>query len=85
MNRANQGLSTAGGASTVAGAAAVGLVAGAMALGPITALAGAAGAAYATTRDDGWGNAARSTGNAASASFNKAREIDRQYNVLGDT
>jgi hypothetical protein len=72
-----------GGTSTVAGAAAVGLVAGAVVVGPVTAVGLAAGAAYATARNGGWGDTARPTGNVATTTFTKAREVDRQYNILG--
>jgi hypothetical protein len=71
----NAGVETAGGSNVVAGAAGVGLVAGAMLSGPILAVGLAAGAAYATTRKDQTGEVARSTGQAASSTFDKGEQL----------
>jgi hypothetical protein len=67
----------------VAGAATVGLVAGAVLSGPIVALAAAGGAAYAATRQDKVGEVAKSTGQAAVAVGSKASDLDKQHNITG--
>jgi hypothetical protein len=56
----------------MAGAAVVGGVAGALVAGPVIGLVAAGGAAYAATRNDKLGDAAKSTGNAAVAVGGKA-------------
>jgi len=54
------------------GAAAVATVAGALVIGPMTGLALGAAAVYATTRNDGIGEAARSAGAMAATGYDKA-------------
>mmetsp|Transcript_28704 Transcript_28704/g.63273 ORF Transcript_28704/g.63273 Transcript_28704/m.63273 type:complete len:257 (-) Transcript_28704:233-1003(-) len=66
---------------TVGGAAAVGGIAGLILMGPITGVALAGGAAYAATRRDSFGNAARGAGNAAAVGFDKAKEVNTKYGV----
>ena len=66
---------TAGGTSTMVGAAAVGGIAGAMLLGPMTAVAAAGAAAYATTRTDTAGDVARSTGVAAATTATSLKKF----------
>ena len=83
--QANEAVNKAGGASTMAGAAGAGLLVGGLAIGPVAALAGAAGAAYATTRGDEWGDAARATGDASAAAYAKAKELDRDHHILSRT
>ena len=64
--KGQQAVKVAGGPSPLAGAAAVGAGVGLVLAGPIGALAGAAGIAYAaTTKDTGVGEAARKTGQVA--------------------
>ena len=65
----------------VAGAAAVGGVAAFVLAGPLVGLAAAGGAAYAATRNDEVGAAAKSTGKAALAIGDKAREINEEHKI----
>ena len=65
----------------VAGAAAVGGVAAFVLAGPLVGLAAAGGAAYAATRNDEVGAAATSTGKAALAIGDKAREINEEHKI----
>ena len=58
--------------NVIAGAAVVGGIAGAVLMGPVTGVVLAGGAAYAATRSDGIGDAAKSTGTAAVAVGSKA-------------
>ena len=51
-------------------------------MGAAAASVGAGAAAYAATRSDGVGDAARSTGKAALAMGAKAQEIDREHHVV---
>jgi hypothetical protein len=60
------GMKVLGGAAAVGGAAAL-----AVGGGVFLAVAGAGAAAYATTRSDGAGDVARSTGNAAATGYTK--------------
>lgn len=74
--------SVAGGAKVMAGAAvvggvAVGAAAGSVALGVV----GAGAAAYAATRNDQIGDAARATGQAAVAAGKKADEINKEHKI----
>ena len=64
------------------GAAAVGGVIGCLLIGPITGVVVAGVALYATTRDDGIGNAARATGSAAVAGFDKAKDAAEKNHVF---
>lgn len=53
-----------------------------MLAGPIGALAGAAGIAYAaTTRDNTVGNVARKTGQMAVDSFSAIKNFDKEYEI----
>ena len=65
------------------GAAVVGGVAGFALMGPLAAVVGVGGAAYAATRSDGVGDAARATGKAAVAVGDKATELDREHDISG--
>ena len=72
----------AGSSSTLKGAAAVGAVVGAVVSGPILALAGAAGMAYAAgTKDGAGGDVARSAGGAAAAAGRRASELNQKHEV----
>jgi hypothetical protein len=51
-------------------------VAGAVVLGPMTAVVAAGGAAYATTRKDTVGDVARQTGQAAAATATAAKKFN---------
>ena len=67
------------------GAAAVGGIAGAMLLGPMTAIAAAGAAAYATTRTDTAGDVARSTGVAAGTTATSLKKFNDQHDITGKT
>ena len=67
--------------AVVAGAAVVGGTAGVVLAGPVIGLAAAGGAAYAATRSDGVGDAAKATGTAALAVGDKAREFNAEHDV----
>ena len=67
------------------GAAAVGGIAGAMLLGPMTAVAAAVAAAYATTRTDTAGDVARSTGVAAATTATSLKKFNDQHDITGKT
>lgn len=72
----------AGSADTLKGAAAVGAAAGLVVSGPILALAGAAGMAYAAGQKDGQsGEVARSAGKAAAAAGHRASELNQKHEV----
>lgn len=72
-SQGTQAVRAAGGASTMGAAATLGAVAGAIVMGPLTAVAAAGAAAYATTRGDDVGNMARATGKQALTAFEKAK------------
>ena len=76
---------TAGGTSTMVGAAAMGGIAGAMLLGPMTAVAAAGAAAYATTRTDTAGDVARSTGVAAATTATSLKKFNDTHDITGKT
>lgn len=84
---ANAAVNSAGGVKTMAAVAAMGAVGGAIVLGgtigltTIGAVGGAAGAAYAATRQDAVGNAARSAGGAALSGVAKAQELNEQHQI----
>lgn len=66
----------------VAGAAAVGAIAGCCLMGPILGIVGAAGAAYAASKDSGAaGDAARQLGKGAVAATASAKELDRKHQL----
>jgi hypothetical protein len=71
----------AGGAYTVGGAATVGAVAGAVLMGPITAVAAGAAAAYATTRKDSVGEVARGAGDAATAAASGLKKFNDEHKI----
>jgi hypothetical protein len=85
----NQNAQNAGGWQTFAGAAGAGAVGGAMVVGSVLgapflgAIAGAGGLVYAATRPDGYGDAARGVGGAASTGITKAREVNTEYDFTG--
>ena len=70
-----------------AGAAGAGAVGGAMIIGSVIgapimgAMAGAGALAYATTRDDGVGQAARTVGTGTSNAVTKAKEVNTEYKL----
>ena len=75
-------MKVAGGPSPLAGAAAVGAGVGLVLAGPIGAIAGAAGIAYAaTTKETGVGEAARKTGQVAVDGYSAVRKFDSEYNI----
>ena len=65
------------GGAALAGGVVVGAAAGSVVLG----VAGAGAAAYAATRGDKLGDAARATGTATVAACGKAKEVDQKYHV----
>lgn len=65
----------------VAGAAVVGGVAATIVAGPLIGIAAAGGAAYAATRSDKIGEAAKATGNAAITVGKTAQQVDREHHV----
>mmetsp|Transcript_102004 Transcript_102004/g.287974 ORF Transcript_102004/g.287974 Transcript_102004/m.287974 type:complete len:329 (-) Transcript_102004:76-1062(-) len=66
-------------------AAAIGGAAGLLVVhGPITAAALAVGAAYATTRNDTSGEAAREVGNAGIAAVRRARKFNQEHKVTSN-
>ena len=67
--------------AVVAGAAVVGGVAATIVAGPLLGLAAAGGAAYAATRSDQVGDAAKATGKAAIAVGHKAQSLDREHGI----
>ncbi|KAF4659273.1 hypothetical protein FOZ61_004868 [Perkinsus olseni] len=71
--------------AAMGGAAAIGGLGGLLLLGPIGLVAGAAGAAYVTTRSDKIGSAARTVGsattNVTSDAVEKGAEIGEEYGV----
>lgn len=72
----------ASGAKVMAGAAAVGgLTVGMVAGSTILGVAAAGGAAYAATRKDGVGDAAKATGKAAVMVAGKAQEFNKEHHV----
>ena len=73
------------GAKVMAGAAAVGglTVGCGLGGGVILGVAAAGGAAYAATRSDGIGDAAKATGKAAIVAAGKAQEFDKKHDVSG--
>jgi len=80
--KGQQAVKAAGGPSPLAGAAAVGAGVGLVLAGPIGALAGAAGIAYAaTTKDTGVGEAARKTGQVAVDGYSAVKKFDADYNI----
>jgi hypothetical protein len=76
-----QAVRRAGGTATMSAAAAVGGVAGFLLLGPVAAVAAAGVAAYATTRRDGVGSAARAPGQGAVAAAHAASEFDAKHGI----
>ncbi len=70
-----------------AGAAGAGAVGGAMIIGSVIgapimgAMAGAGALAYATTREDGVGEAARTVGTGTSTAVTKAKEVNAEYKL----
>lgn len=54
---------------------------GTLVIGPVTGLACAGAAVYATTRSDAIGDCARAVGVASLAAFSKAKEVDSKYGI----
>ena len=65
--------------TTMGAAAAIGGVGGLLLLGPFGLVAGAAGAAYAATRDDKVGSATRGVAQGSVAMVGKAADVDREH------
>ncbi|EER16014.1 hypothetical protein Pmar_PMAR003477 [Perkinsus marinus ATCC 50983] len=77
-----EGRSTAGPSTTEVGAAAaLGGLGGMLLLGPFGMVAGAAGAAYCTTRNDAVGYAARGAGSCTAATVHQGTEIAQRYGI----
>jgi hypothetical protein len=69
-------------ASTTMGAAAtIGGIGGLLLLGPLGFIAGAAGAAYATTRDDEIGSTARGVATTSVNAFDTVVDVEKQHNI----
>ena len=66
---------------TMGTAAAIGGVGGLLLLGPIGLIAGAAGAAYAATRDDDIGATTRGVAQKSYGVVDKVREVDREHQI----
>ena len=81
VHQGQQAVATAGGYSTVAGAAAVGATAGALLMGPMSAVVAAGAAAYATTRKDSVGDVARSTGETAAATASGLKKFNDEHKI----
>jgi len=73
--------SPAGGSKVMAAAAGAGGIAGFMVMGPMAAVALAGAAAYATTREDKIGSAARTVGTGGVTALQKAKSFDDNYQV----
>ena len=54
---------------------------GLLTLGPFAAVALAGGAAYACTREDGVGSAARGMGKATAKGITKAKKLDEKHKI----
>lgn len=70
-----------GGSSTLAGAAAVGAVAGFCILGPITGVVAAGAMAYGTTRKDSVGMFSRTAGRAAASTYSSLKRWNKDYKI----
>ncbi len=68
---------------TMGAAATLGGIGGLLLLGPLGLLAGAAGAAYATTREDNVGSTARDVARTGITALDKVVDIDRQNDISG--
>jgi len=80
--KAADAVDRAGGMQRLAGAAVVGAGIATVATGSIVLGAAAAtGAAYAATRNDKVGEVARATGDAAVATFQRAKDVDREHQL----
>lgn len=80
--KGQKAVKAAGGPSPLAGAAAVGAGVGLVFAGPIGALAGAAGIAYAATqKDNTMGEVARKTGQVAVDGLSAVKKFDSDYNI----
>ena len=80
--KGQEAVKSAGGPTPLAGAAAVGAGVGLMLAGPIGALAGAAGIAYAaTTKENAVGEIARKTGQVAVDGFGAVKNFDQEYGI----
>ena len=89
MSSANQGDSNGNGMDPkiMTGAAVVGGVAATLIAGPVIGVIAAGGAAYAATRSDKVGEAAKATGGAAVAVGGKVVDINKEHKVtdkIGD-
>jgi hypothetical protein len=67
--------------TTMGAAAAIGGVGGLLLLGPLGLVAGAAGAAYATTRSDNIGSSARGVARGSISVIDKASELNREAGI----
>ena len=70
-----------GGSSTLAGAAAVGAVAGFCVLGPISGIVAAGAMAYGTTRKDSVGMFSRTAGRAAASTYSSLKRWNKDYKI----
>lgn len=78
-----QAVKNAGGVQTMAGAAVVGAAAGAILVGPIVGVVAAGAAAYAATRQDAVGDAARAAGQGVVTVTKKLDEINQEHKITG--
>ena len=83
VGEVQQAVKQAGGMSTMGAAAAVGATVGFLAMGPVTAVAFAGAAAYATTLSTTTGEIARGTGAAAISAASAAKKFNAEHNITG--
>ena len=79
--RGEEAVKVAGGSSTMAGAAAVGSVAGLLVAGPIGLVVAGGAAAYAATTSSTIGEAARSTGEVAVQGVEGVKTFDKDHEI----
>lgn len=70
------------GARTAMAAGVAAVCVGTLIIGPVTGLACAGAAVYATTRGDAIGDAARAVGVASLAAYSKASEVNTKYGIF---
>lgn len=82
-SRPNTPSKSAGGSSntTLAASAAIGGIGGLILLGPVTAVAGAVGLAYAATRQDAVGTTVRAVADSGVAVGNQAAKLDQKHGI----
>ena len=79
VSSSSQGGSSAG--STIGTAAAIGGVGGLLLLGPLGLVAGAAGAAYASTRSDQIGSTTRGVARTSAAVVDRVLDVNREHGI----